>query len=110
MIEHEVPILQVLASCLYGIQHVVDVMDNSGLILGAAEAQDAYESMMLHLRCYSWLAIYFYDYRKPLFKMRPKCHYMWHQATDVLAWKLNMNMFHTFSEESLLGRVKAIAT
>lgn len=84
-------------------------MDNSDLILEPAEAQDAYESMMLHLRCYSWLAVYYFDSRKPLFKMRPKCHYQWHQAKDALAWKLNMNMFHTFSEESFLGRVKAIA-
>lgn len=85
-------------------------MDNSDMILHPAEAVDAHGSMMLHLKCYSWLALYFFDLRRPLFKMRPKCHYMSHMGGDVLAWKLNCNLLHTFQEEGFLGRVKAIAT
>ena len=102
-------VLQVLSTCLFGVQRMVEIMDMNGLILEPLDALEASDCLHLHLRCYSWLALFFYDLRQPLFKMRPKCHYLWHQAQDLQSWKLNLNMFHTFGEESLLGKIKTIA-
>ena len=44
-----------------------------------------------------------------LFKLRPKTHYLYHMALELPKTRLNFNIFHTFTEESFLGKVKAIA-
>ena len=102
-------VLQVLSTCLFGVQRMVEIMDMSGLILEPSDALVASDCLHLHLRCSAWLALFFHDLRLPLFKMRPKCHYLFHIAQDLKCWRLNINMFHTFGEESLLGKVKTIA-
>ena len=95
-------VLQVLASCCYGIQHMIDIMDGSGIILSCEDASDAAESMKLHLKTFEWLALYWHDRRKMLFKLRPKSHYLWHMANDLATWRLNFAVFHTFSAEAKL--------
>ena len=102
-------VLQVLASCCYGIQRMIDIMDASDIILSCEDANAAAESMKLHLKAFVWLALYFHDKRMMLFKLRPKSHYLWHMANDLPTWRLNFAVFHTFSEESFLGKIKAIA-
>lgn len=88
---------------------MIDIMDGSGIILSCEDASDAAQSMKLHLKTFVWLALYFHDRRKMLFKLRPKSHYLWHMANDLATWRLNFAVFHTFSEESFLGKIKAIA-
>lgn len=43
-----------------------------------------------------------------MFKIRCKSHYMWHVAFEVGVLKINPNLFHTFQEESFLGKIKQI--
>lgn len=40
--------------------------------------------------------------------MRPKIHYLYHQAEQIRTWKLNLCTFANWDEESFLGKVKAI--
>lgn len=40
------------------------------------------------------------------FKMRPKHHYVWHVARDVLVSRINPRMFHVWSDEKFLGCLK----
>jgi len=102
-------VLQVLAACTYGIQRMVEIMSESSLILDNNDALEASECMLRHLRAFAWLALYYWDKQLPLFKLRPKSHYLWHLAVELPKWKLNFCLFWTFAEESFLGKIKAIA-
>lgn len=44
-----------------------------------------------------------------LFKVRCKTHYNFHIAQDIKNYQLNAALFHTFQEESFLGKLKCIA-
>ena len=47
------------------------------------------------------------------FKMRPKHHYLWHVAMDVLTTRVNPRIHHVWSDEKFLGSIKkqrAVAT
>ena len=55
--------------------------------------------MRMHLRATEILASYCWDADILAFKMRPKHHYFWHLAMDVV-WE----------EEKFLGQIKRIAT
>ena len=43
-----------------------------------------------------------------MYKIRCKSHYLYHVSQEVEAWKINQTLFHTFQEESFLGKLKAI--
>lgn len=103
-------ITHVLATCAYSLQRCIDLCDNSGLVLDPTAANEASDSLRLHLKTYSWLAAYFHRERLLLFKLRPKHHYVYHQAMQLKAWRININSFSTWDEEGFLGQIKAIAT
>ena len=44
-----------------------------------------------------------------LFKIRPKFHYLWHQAVTLKTWRINVGVFANWDEEALLGKVRFIA-
>lgn len=102
-------IVNILALCAYHLQHFIEINDNAGLILSNQEAKAAASSLQTHLRTYALLAQHFYDRRIMLYKIRPKSHYLWHTASELGLWKINVNLFHTFQEESFLGKLKCIA-
>lgn len=43
------------------------------------------------------------------FKMRPKHHYLWHVAMDVLTTRVNPRIHHVWSDEKFLGSIKKTA-
>ena len=101
--------MQVMATSSYGLQRVIEIMDHGSLVLSAEEALEAHECLHLHLKSYFWLAAHYYQQRIQLFKVRCKTHYLFHIAEDILELQLNPALFHTFDEESFLGKLKAIA-
>lgn len=101
--------MQVLATSSYGLQRVIEIMDHGSLVLSEEGALEAHECLHLHLNAYFWLAAYHYQQRIQLFKLRCKTHYLFHIAEDILELQLNPALFHTFDEESFLGKLKAIA-
>ncbi|CAK8998908.1 unnamed protein product [Durusdinium trenchii] len=102
-------VIHVLAACTYALQRCIDLCDASGLLLDTSAACEAADSLVLHLKTYSWLAAFFFAERALLFKVRPKHHYMFHQAMQLKAWRINLNGFATWDEEGFLGQIKAIA-
>lgn len=101
--------MQVFATACWGLQRTTEIMDSHSLILPESAAREAHECLHLHLRAYLWLASFHYHQRELLFKVRPKTHYLHHLADDIFQYRLNPVLWHTFSEEHFLGRVKAIA-
>ena len=83
------PVLNVLATCCYSLQRVIELMDTSGFILSVAKASEACESLQTHLKTYMWLAWYSYSRCLLLFKVRCKTHYNFHVADDIKATRLN---------------------
>ena len=101
-------IANLLAVTAYNLQRFVEIMDGSGLVLNDDEAEEASSCLQIHLKTYAVLADHFFQRRIMMYKMRCKNHYMWHVAVEVGLFKLNQNLFHTFQEESFLGKIKAI--
>lgn len=52
-------VLQVLATCCYGVQRMVEIMHEASIILEPSDAKEASECLFLHLKCFSWLAIFY---------------------------------------------------
>lgn len=102
--------LQALAACCYFLQRTTEIFDTSGLVLTQEQADEASKCLADHLVVYAWLASYDYERRVMRFKLRCKSHYLWHVSWEIGQYKLNQNLFHTFHEESWLGKIKAIAT
>ena len=103
-------VLQVLATCCYSLQNCVSLLDGSGILLDRSTATEASEMLQLHITSYVWLASFFFSQRKLLFRIRPKLHYMWHQAVQIREWRINLGVFATFEDETFLGKIKMIAT
>ncbi|CAE7918081.1 unnamed protein product [Symbiodinium necroappetens] len=106
--EHEV--LHVLATCTWSLVKCNGILDAGGLILSTSEAREASDALFLHLRTYEFLAEHYWEERLMLFKIRPKAHSLLHTAREILEWQLNVSVFHTWSDESFLGKLKKIAT
>ena len=103
-------VLQVLATCCYSLQKVVTLLDSSGIILDGDTAAEASDMLLLHIKSYAWLAAFFYNERVMVFRIRPKLHYIYHQAIQLREWKINIGVFATFHDETFLGKIKAVAT
>ena len=100
--------LQILASCCYGLQRATEIQADAGLILEPDEAEEASHGVRLFVFCFAWLAL---SCGCGMFKVRPKLHYLCHTGSDLKRWRLNqLKLFSTFTEESFLGKVKAIAS
>ncbi|CAK9041685.1 Uncharacterized protein SCF082_LOCUS24047 [Durusdinium trenchii] len=98
-------VLQALATCCYAIHRFVDILDHADLIVD----RDSGELSLLHTRAYTWLSACYLNRRIMLFKIRPKFHYLWHQAVTLKTWRINVGVFANWDEEALLGKVKFIA-
>lgn len=103
-------VLQVLATCCYSLQRCIFLLDGSGIILDRETAEESSEMLLLHIKAYSWLAAYFYKLRIMVFRIRPKPHYIYHQAVQLREWRINMSVFATWSDESFLGKIKLVGT
>lgn len=102
-------VMQVLATSCYGLQRATEIMDRGSLVFSSEEAIEASSWLFGHLETYHWLAAYFYERRHLLFKVRCKTHYLQHVAEDILQLRLNPCLFHTWDEESFLGKIKCFA-
>ena len=103
-------VLQVLATCCYALQNCVSLLDGAGIILDVSTAEEASEMLQLHISSYVWLAAFYFNERLMLFRIRPKLHYMWHQALQIREWRINIGIFATFHDETFLGKIKMVAT
>ncbi|CAJ1430526.1 unnamed protein product [Effrenium voratum] len=102
-------LLTVMAACCFGLGRFVEVLDHAGLVLSTSESSEASRCLFLFLRSYQFLALHFQQQRLLVFKMRPKHHYLWHTACEIREYKINQRMFHTWDDESFLGKLKYIA-
>ena len=84
-------------------------MDHGGMIFTTDEASEAKTCLDLHLKAYYWLSAHLYSRRELLFKLRCKSHYHFHMGEEVISTRINPSMYHNFSEESFLGKIKAVA-
>ena len=100
--------MQVLATSAFSLQRAICILDSAGIVLGEMDAEEASKMLLLHCKSYCWLSAFFVSQRKMLFRVRPKLHYIVHQALQVKNLKLNLSSFTTFEEESFLGKIKAI--
>lgn len=102
-------VLQVLATCAWSLQRVVEIQDSGGMVLTQTDANDAGDLLRLHIKAFVWLALYFKPRKLWLFKIRPKTHYNFHMAERLKLWRVNHNILDTFQDESYLGKLKSIA-
>lgn len=103
-------VLQVLGTCCWGLQKCINLMENGGIILDEPVATEASDSLFTHIKSYAWLAAYYYAKKIMLFRIRPKLHYVWHQAVQIKEWRINVMIFSTTHDETFLGKIKLIAT
>lgn len=101
-------ILNILAVCAYHLQRFIELLDTAGLILNEDEAAEASRCLQIHLKSYAVLAEHYFKLRIMMYKIRCKSHYLEHVALEVKVCRVNQNLFHTFQEESFLGKIKAI--
>lgn len=101
-------VMAVLATCAYALQSCISILDGSGLILTDEQSAESSQMLIQHCKAYSWLSTYFFNKRAMLFKLRPKFHFLYHQALQLQETKVNVNAFATWSEEPFLGKCKAI--
>lgn len=101
-------LLNMLALTAYNLQRAIELFDRGGLVLTESEASEASRCLSTHLEAYGWLASFHYKRRRMRYKIRCKSHYLWHVSQEVAQYRLNQNMFHTFQEESWLGKIKAV--
>lgn len=101
-------VMAVLATCTFALQRSITVLDSTGHLLSRQDSVEASEMLILHCKSYSWLSACFYQQHKFLFKLRPKFHFLFHQALQLREQRLNINMFTNFAEESFLGKCKTI--
>lgn len=99
--------LNVLATCCYSLQRVVELMASSGLVFTQIEANEAAQALKVHLKSFMWLASFYFQKRKMLFKLRCKTHYLFHVADEIQELLINPAMWENF-EESWLGKFKRI--
>ena len=85
-------------------------MDNSGVLLTPEDAKAASEALQLHIKTFCWLALCFHDRRLLYWKVRPKTHVLFHMSTELVETRINPSIYHTFEDESFLGKIKAIAS
>ena len=91
--------MQVLGTAAWSLQRAITIFDNSGLILDKQLAEEACGALQVFFKSYAWLASFYVGRRLLLFRMRPKMHYLWHQAAQVGAWRLNPCCFDNFKED-----------
>ena len=103
-------VLQCLGTCCFGLQRCIDLMSAGDIILDRPTAVEASDALFMHIQMYAWLAAKYYCDRHMLFRIRPKVHYMWHQACQIRDWRINVQVFSTIHEESFLGKIKLVAT
>ena len=101
--------LRAVAYCCWSLNRALEIVDAGGFVLSGRDANQASNCLLQHLRSYQYLASKRGIADAKLFKLRPKCHYLWHTAMQTKQWRINPNIFHCFSEESYLGRCKRIA-
>ena len=101
--------MQVLALACYSLQKAIYEMDNSSLVMERDVALEVSESLFRFIRAYTWLGSHYFGLRRLMFRIRPKLHYIYHQAVEIRDTQLNLCCFHTFSEESFLGKIKTLA-
>ena len=101
-------LVNILALCVYSLQRFIEIQDCAGLVLDEAEAKESATNLRIHLRTYAVLADHYFKQRVMMYKIRCKSHYLFHVSEEVELWKLNQNLFHTFQEESFLGKIKSI--
>lgn len=98
-----------LALTTYSLQRTIEIYDHSGLVLTRSQAEEAASCMRTHLESYSYLAWVYWTRRELCYKIRCKSHYLFHVADETRDFWLNQNLYHTFAEESWLGKLKAVA-
>lgn len=95
-------LVNILALCVYSLQRFIEIQDSAGLVL-----DESATNLRIHLRTYAVLADHYFKERVMMYKIRCKSHYLYHVSQEVEAWKINQTLFHTFQEESFLGKLKA---
>ena len=93
---------------VWSLQHVARTLDGSTWRLDDAEKDSVLRAGKLFLTCYQSLAAEADREKMKLWKHRPKLHYFWHIMFDNVRWGLNPVTFDCASDESYLGKLKAI--
>ncbi|CAJ1399311.1 unnamed protein product [Effrenium voratum] len=102
-------LLCVLATCCWSLANATGVLDRASLLLLEEEAVSASDCLFSFLRAYQYLALHYRERKVLVFKLRPKHHYVWHTAWQIRLYRVNQRLFHTWDDESFLGKLKYIA-
>lgn len=101
--------MNILATSVYSLQRLIELMGECGLVFSHEEAAEASESLRAHLVSFMWLAAYHFQKREMYFKLRCKTHYLFHVSRDIQLTHVNPMMFENWHEESFLGKLKRVA-
>ena len=101
--------IHVAATAVWALNQAIHTMDNASYLLREEEAVSMHDNIMLHLRCVQELALKAHRLNQPYWAIRPKAHYIWHQAIDVKRNQHNPKYFTAcWEDESFLGKLKHI--
>jgi len=102
-------VMNVLATSVYSLQRLIELMGSAGTLFTHEEAAEASESLRAHLVSFMWLAAFHFEKRIPYFKVRCKTHYLFHVAKEIEVTHVNPALFENWHEESYLGKLKRVA-
>ena len=101
---------KVRATMLWALSDFLHTLDTSPQFMSLEQVERAARSAQTWQSCYQWLSAEALANAAPLWKMRPKAHYIAHQLVDMQATRENPRHQMCFVDEDFLGKVKRLAS
>lgn len=105
---------RMMSTCIYQYFKILTVMDGANFIMTENEAVEFHAAALKHLKCYVWMHQHGMTCQQHFagrrcFLLLPKLHFLWHQAWDVLATRVNPKNALLLSAESFMGEIGRVA-
>lgn len=102
---------QLVATCLWSVNAMMDILHRGGIFLSREEAQSAHALGKLYLQSYLELAGQAVSQGKKLWKLRPKFHLFWHVVHDLNSTGglvRNVSNDETWLDEDYVGKLSRL--
>lgn len=102
---------KVRASCIWGLANAEYIMDCGRLLLPREHAVECKRSIYTYLQCVQWLSHDSQVRGTYMYYIKPKCHYIEHQAMELSEtdpWSLNPRCVSCMCDETFMGKLLKI--
>lgn len=99
----------VCGSCVLALARFTFLVRSSGALLEPGPQQEAAACGFRYLGLYVQLAAQALQERAPLYKIRPKMHFLWHICHRLSRCRLNPQLFSCWAAEDYVGKIANVA-